>query len=105
MLWLRWKTAIAGTYYNVISTDRLFGARLSGEIANATVTWVCHLTDQARTQRQFCQSFGVGTQVGVELYLTGDANDYVGKGMAGGKMVIKSHHRYSRLNHEADHYQ
>ncbi|XPE63048.1 hypothetical protein ACNKHU_19880 [Shigella flexneri] len=28
------------------------------------------------------QSFGVWNAGGVELYLTGDANDYVGKGMA-----------------------
>ncbi|GAL10625.1 glutamate synthase [NADPH] large chain [Vibrio astriarenae] len=37
------------------------------------------------------QSFGVWNAGGVELYLTGDANDYVGKGMAGGKLVIKPH--------------
>ncbi len=37
------------------------------------------------------QSFGVWNAGGVELYLTGDANDYVGKGMAGGKVVIKPH--------------
>jgi glutamate synthase (NADPH/NADH) large chain len=26
---------------------------------------------------------------GVELYLTGDANDYVGKGMAGGLLAVR----------------
>ncbi len=34
------------------------------------------------------QSFGVWNAGGVELYLTGDANDYVGKGMAGGLIAI-----------------
>ena len=36
------------------------------------------------------QSLGVWNAGGVELYLTGDANDYVGKGMAGGKIIINA---------------
>ncbi|MFZ6043877.1 hypothetical protein ACOV11_25725, partial [Vibrio natriegens] len=35
------------------------------------------------------QSFGVWNAGGLNLYLTGDANDYVGKGMAGGQIVIR----------------
>ena len=34
------------------------------------------------------QSFGVWNARGLNLYLEGDANDYVGKGMNGGKIVI-----------------
>lgn len=34
------------------------------------------------------QSFGVWNVGGVELYLIGDVNDYVGKGMVGGLIVI-----------------
>jgi glutamate synthase (NADPH/NADH) large chain len=34
------------------------------------------------------QSFGVWNAGGLHLHLEGDANDYVGKGMAGGKLVI-----------------
>ncbi|MDI5932350.1 glutamate synthase large subunit [Halomonas kalidii] len=34
------------------------------------------------------QSFGVWNARGLHLYLEGDANDYVGKGMNGGKVVI-----------------
>ncbi|HEY6612243.1 MAG TPA: glutamate synthase large subunit, partial [Pseudomonas sp.] len=34
------------------------------------------------------QSFGVWNAGGLNLYLQGDANDYVGKGMTGGKIVI-----------------
>ena len=34
------------------------------------------------------QSFGVFNAGGLHLYLEGDANDYVGKGMAGGRIVI-----------------
>ncbi len=74
-------------YYNVINTDRSIGARLSGEIAKrygnlgvATSPIKVVLNGTAG------QSFGVWNAGGLELYLTGDANDYVGKGMAGGKL-------------------
>ena len=35
------------------------------------------------------QSFGVWNAGGLNLHLEGDANDYVGKGMAGGRLVIR----------------
>jgi glutamate synthase (NADPH/NADH) large chain len=35
------------------------------------------------------QSFGVWNAGGLHMYLEGDANDYVGKGMAGGKLVLR----------------
>ncbi|MDP2573875.1 glutamate synthase large subunit [Vibrio penaeicida] len=82
----------ANFYYDVINTDRSVGARLSGEIAKrygnqgmATQPIKLFLNGTAG------QSFGVWNAGGVELYLTGDANDYVGKGMAGGKISIKPH--------------
>lgn len=82
----------ANFYYDVINTDRSVGARLSGEIAKrygnqgmATQPIKLYLNGTAG------QSFGVWNAGGVELYLTGDANDYVGKGMAGGKISIKPH--------------
>ena len=37
------------------------------------------------------QSFGVWNAGGLHMELTGDANDYVGKGMAGGRLVIRPH--------------
>ncbi|MEZ9049754.1 glutamate synthase large subunit [Vibrio sp. 10N.247.311.64] len=79
-------------YYNMINTDRSIGARISGEIAKrygnqgmAGSPIKLYLDGTAG------QSFAVWNAGGVELYLTGDANDYVGKGMAGGKVVIKPH--------------
>ncbi|HEY3700316.1 MAG TPA: glutamate synthase large subunit, partial [Spongiibacteraceae bacterium] len=75
--------------FNVRNGDRSIGARLSGEIArrygdlgmqNAPIT--LHLTGTAG------QSFGVWNAGGLHMSLEGDANDYVGKGMAGGKLVI-----------------
>jgi glutamate synthase (ferredoxin) len=34
------------------------------------------------------QSFGCFLAGGIEVKLTGEANDYIGKGMAGGELVI-----------------
>jgi glutamate synthase (NADPH/NADH) large chain len=42
------------------------------------------------------QSFGVWNAGGLHLHLEGDANDYVGKGMAGGKLVLR-HSRRARF--------
>ena len=76
-------------HYSVKNIHRSLGARLSGEIArrhgdlgmeNAPLT--LRLTGTAG------QSFGVWNAGGLHLTLEGDANDYVGKGMAGGKLVI-----------------
>lgn len=77
-------------FYDIMNTDRSIGAALSGEIAS-------RFGDQgfAATPLQFCftgtagQSFGVWNAGGVELILTGDANDYVGKGMTGGVIAIR----------------
>ncbi|WP_323751883.1 glutamate synthase large subunit [Marinobacter sp.] len=76
--------------YKVTNCDRSIGARLSGEIAarygnkgmsDAPIT--LDLTGTAG------QSFGVWNVGGLNMVLHGDANDYVGKGMTGGKLVIK----------------
>ena len=75
--------------FTVTNCDRSIGARISGEIAKrygnqgmADKPIKLKLTGVAG------QSFGVWNAGGLEMYLEGDANDYVGKGMAGGKLVI-----------------
>ncbi len=75
--------------YAVQNVNRSIGARLSGEIAKrhgnlgmADNPLVLRLSGTAG------QSLGVWNAGGLHLYLEGDANDYVGKGMAGGKIVI-----------------
>jgi glutamate synthase (NADPH) large chain len=76
--------------YVLTNCDRSTGARLSGEIAKRygndgmeANPIVLNLTGIAG------QSFGVWNAGGLHMYLEGDANDYVGKGMAGGKIVIR----------------
>ena len=77
-------------HYVVKNFNRSIGARLSGEIAKlygnqgmADNPITLQLTGTAG------QSFGVWNAGGLHMYLEGDANDYVGKGMAGGKLVIR----------------
>src|SRR5690606_41364383 len=74
---------------SLTSRDRSIGARVSGEIARihgnqgmsgAPITF--------RFSGTAGQSFGVWNAGGLHMYLEGDANDYVGKGMTGGKLVI-----------------
>jgi glutamate synthase (NADPH/NADH) large chain len=75
--------------YRIRNVDRSIGARVSGEIAqrygdhgmaDAPITM--------RLQGTAGQSLGAWNAGGLYLTLEGDANDYVGKGMAGGKIVI-----------------
>ena len=76
--------------YPIRNTHRTVGAKLSGEIAFRygdtplpKETIRCYFTGSAG------QSFGAFCISGIQLVLTGEANDYVGKGMAGGELVIK----------------
>jgi glutamate synthase (NADPH/NADH) large chain len=79
-----------GEYTDTIrNTDRSIGTRLSGLIARhhgntrmAARPVTLHLTGSAG------QSFGAFNAGGLHLRLEGEANDYVGKGMAGGSIVL-----------------
>lgn len=84
-----------GTYsYTLTNCDRSIGARLSGEIARRWGNQGMNATPiKLKLTGIAGQSFGAWNAGGLELYLNGDANDYVGKGMAGGKIVIRPPHR------------
>ncbi|MEO7206357.1 MAG: glutamate synthase large subunit [Steroidobacteraceae bacterium] len=83
-------------HYAVNNFNRSIGARISGEIArrwgNAGMS-AAALTVSLRGSAG--QSFGVWNVGGLHLNLEGEANDYVGKGMAGGKIVLRP---YARSN-------
>ncbi|HZQ75837.1 MAG TPA: glutamate synthase large subunit [Acidimicrobiia bacterium] len=75
--------------YVVTNADRTVGAELGGNIG---IEWGDGLppgTVQARFTGVAGQSFGAFLADGVTLELTGEANDYVGKGMGGGRIVIR----------------
>ena len=89
-------------WFDIRNTDRSVGASLSGYIAQthgdqglAGDPIVAHFSGTAG------QSFGVWNAGGVELHLTGDANDYVGKGMAGGLLAIRPPVGSAFRSHEA----
>ena len=75
--------------FNVTNCDRSVGARLSGEIARLHGnTGMADTPIQLNLTGTVGQSFGVWNAGGLNMHLTGDANDYVGKGMAGGELVV-----------------
>jgi len=75
--------------YKVQNFNRSIGARLSGEIARRYGNQGMNDAPVNLRLTGSCgQSFGVWNAGGLHMHLTGDANDYVGKGMAGGKLVI-----------------
>ena len=76
-------------HYLIRNVNRSIGARVSGEIARRYGNYgmsaqplIVRFTGTAG------QSFGAWNAGGLHLYLEGDANDYVGKGMAAGNLVI-----------------
>ena len=71
------------------NSNRTTATMLSGEVAKRygeqglpDATIVCRFTGSAG------QSFGAFLAAGLDLTLEGDANDYFGKGMAGGRIVL-----------------
>ena len=76
----------------ISNANRTVGAMLSGRIAKAygedglpPDTIRINFTGSAG------QSFGAFLAPGVSLHLDGDTNDYMGKGMSGGMIVVKPH--------------
>jgi glutamate synthase (NADPH) large chain len=72
------------------NVDRTTGAMLSGEIAKRYGQ--AGLPDDSiivKLKGTAGQSFGAFAAAGLTLELTGQANDYVGKGLSGGKLIIK----------------
>ena len=75
--------------FTVTNCDRSVGARVSGEIARRYGEEGMEASPlEVRLTGVVGQSFGVWNARGLNMYLEGDANDYVGKGMNGGKLVI-----------------
>ncbi|MBD2202943.1 glutamate synthase large subunit [Calothrix sp. FACHB-1219] len=85
---IRHQSTISKTV-KIVNTDRTVGARLSGAIASkygdSGFAGQIHLNFQGSVG----QSFGAFNLPGMILRLEGEANDYVGKGMHGGEIIIK----------------
>ncbi|MFN5240589.1 MAG: glutamate synthase-related protein [Aphanizomenon sp.] len=75
--------------YTVVNTDRTVGSRLTGVIAHKYGDKGFTGQINLNFQGSVGQSFGAFNLDGVVLNLVGEANDYVGKGMNGGEIMIK----------------
>ncbi len=76
--------------YNVKNTNRSVGTKLSGEIGyqhGEQGLPACTISIDLKGSAG--QSFGAFLSPGVKLSLTGEANDYVGKGMSGGEIIVR----------------
>ncbi len=67
------------------TADRSFGAALSGAIERGEMRGPARLELRGAAG----QSFGAFASAGIELRLVGQANDYVGKGLSGGTLILR----------------
>ncbi len=74
---------------SVNNTDRSVGAMLSGEVAKIYGnTGLPDDTIMAKFEGSAGQSFGAFLSAGISFRLEGEANDYLGKGLSGGKIIL-----------------
>jgi glutamate synthase (NADPH) large chain len=69
--------------------NRSVGAMLSGELIRQRPEGLPDQTIFIQMEGTGGQSFGAFLAQGITLYLIGDANDYTGKGMSGGRVVVR----------------
>jgi glutamate synthase (NADPH/NADH) large chain len=75
--------------FRIANTDRSVGAMLSGVVASKYGNdGLPDNTINCAFKGSAGQSFGAFLAHGITFRLEGDANDYVGKGLSGGKLVI-----------------
>ena len=73
----------------VVNTDRTVGSRIAGEIASKYGDNGFNGQINLTFTGSVGQSFGAFLLNGMKMTLLGEANDYVGKGMNGGEIIIK----------------
>jgi glutamate synthase domain-containing protein 2/glutamate synthase domain-containing protein 1/glutamate synthase domain-containing protein 3 len=76
--------------YKVKNTNRSVGTKVSGEIGYTyRGEYLPEGTLTLELEGSAGQSFGTFLAKGIKMILTGEANDYVGKGMCGGEIVVR----------------
>jgi len=73
---------------NVVNTDRTFGTILGSEITKKYHDTLADDTFSVKCNGAGGQSFGAFIPNGLTLELIGDSNDYFGKGLSGGKLIV-----------------
>ncbi len=71
------------------NVNRSVGAMLSGALTKARPEGLPDDTIHIQLEGTGGQSFGAFLAKGITLYLIGDANDYTGKGLSGGRVVVR----------------
>ena len=71
------------------NVNRSVGAMLSGELIRQRPEGLPDHTILMQLEGTGGQSFGAFLASGITLYLIGDANDYTGKGLSGGRIVVR----------------
>jgi glutamate synthase domain-containing protein 2/glutamate synthase domain-containing protein 1/glutamate synthase domain-containing protein 3 len=84
-----WDGAEMTLDYAITNRDRTVGAALGGAVALEWGERAPAGTASVRLRGSAGQSLGAFLTHGIELDLVGEANDYVGKGMGGGRIVIR----------------
>ncbi|WP_446743192.1 glutamate synthase large subunit [Silvibacterium acidisoli] len=85
----------------VSNEDRTLGARLAGELATLHTSGVKHDAKRSGAEAPISvrmtgvagQSFGAFAVDGMQLILKGMANDFVGKGLSGGELILRGQGR------------
>ncbi len=80
------KVKVLETVRNV---NRTVGAMLSGELIRRHPDGLPDNTIFIQMEGTGGQSFGAFLAKGITLYLIGDANDYTGKGLSGGRVIVR----------------
>ncbi|MFC7407804.1 glutamate synthase-related protein [Hydrogenophaga atypica] len=71
------------------NVNRTVGAMLSGELTRVRPEGLPDDTLRIQLEGTGGQSFGAFLAKGITMYLIGDANDYTGKGLSGGRVVVR----------------
>ena len=72
----------------VSNTDRAFGTLLGAEVTRHNPEGLPEDTIRVDAEGAGGQSFGAFLPKGITIDLTGDSNDYFGKGLSGGKLIV-----------------
>jgi glutamate synthase (NADPH/NADH) large chain len=84
------------------NNNRTAGAMLSGEVAKRYGhAGLPEDTIHVKFKGVTGQSFGAWAAHGVTLEVTGEGNDYVGKGLSGGKIIIRPHEKTGFKPHDS----
>ncbi len=84
----------------VTNVNRTVGAMLSGELVKHHPDGLPDDTLHIQLEGTGGQSFGAFLAKGITLYLIGDANDYTGKGLSGGRIVVRPSIEFRGVAHD-----